>query len=79
MAGTHRKKPVYLYLDPHWEKTEGRVTANEQVSLFGLIIVNNRKIAYGKINPLESGEIFIRQALVRGEIRQRFEFMTQCH
>jgi len=66
---------TYTYADPHWEKTGGRVTATEQVSLFGLIIVNGRKIAYGKINPLESGEIFIRQALVQGEIQQKFEFM----
>jgi len=67
---------TYTWSDPHWEKTEGRVTATEQVSLFGLIIVNDRKIAYGKINPMESGEIFIRHALVQGEIRQRFEFMS---
>ncbi|MFA5904997.1 MAG: ATP-dependent RNA helicase HrpA [Desulfobacula sp.] len=66
---------TYTYSDPRWEKTRGQVTASEQVSLFGLIIVNERKIAYGKINPSESGEIFIRHALVQGEIRQKFEFM----
>jgi len=44
--------------------------------VFGLIIVNDRNIAYGKINPEESGEIFIRHALVQGEINQKFEFMT---
>ncbi|NOX32412.1 MAG: ATP-dependent RNA helicase HrpA [Deltaproteobacteria bacterium] len=64
------------YSDPHWEKKRGEVIAKEQVSLFGLIIVNGRNIAYGKINPRESGEIFIRHALVQGEIHQKFEFMT---
>ncbi|WP_291462800.1 DUF3418 domain-containing protein, partial [Desulfobacula sp.] len=39
-------------------------------------MVNNRSIAYGRINPQESGEIFIRHALVQGEIHQKFEFMT---
>ena len=67
---------VHTYSDPHWEKKRGEVVAKEQVSLFGLIIVNDRNIAYGKINPQESGEIFIRHALVQGEINQKFEFMN---
>jgi len=67
---------VHTYSDPHWEKKRGEVIAKEQISLFGLIIVNDRNIAYGKINPEESGEIFIRSALVQGEIIQKFEFMT---
>ncbi|WDP92212.1 MAG: ATP-dependent RNA helicase HrpA [Desulfobacter sp.] len=63
------------YSDPHWEKKRGEVIAREQVSLFGLIIVSGRNVAYGKINPNESGELFIRHALVEGEIFQRFGFM----
>ncbi len=66
---------TYTYCDPHWEKIRGQVTATEQVSLFGLIIVNDRKIAYGKVNAAESGELFIRHALVQGEIQQKFDFM----
>ncbi|MCP4670818.1 MAG: ATP-dependent RNA helicase HrpA, partial [Desulfobacula sp.] len=66
---------THRYFDPHWEKKRGAVVAKEQVSLFGLIIVNDRKISYGSINPEESGEIFIRHALVQGEIHQKFEFM----
>jgi len=50
--------------------------AKEQVSLFGLVIVNDRRIAYGKINPEESGELFIRHALVQGETHQNYDFMT---
>ena len=64
------------YSDPHWEKKRGEVVAKEQVSLFGLIIVSERKIAYGKINPEEAGELFIRHALVQGEILQTFDFMS---
>jgi len=67
---------THTYSDPHWEKQRGEVVAKEQVSLFGLIIVNNRKVANGKKNPEESGEIFIRHALVQGEIHQKFEFIT---
>lgn len=67
---------THTYSDPHWEKKRGEVVAKEQVSLFGLIIVNDRDIAYGSINPEEAGELFIRHALVQGEIHQTFDFMT---
>ncbi len=63
------------YFDPHWEKGKGSVVALEQVSIFGLVIVGERKVLYGRINKEESFEIFIRHALVRGEIFQKFEFM----
>jgi ATP-dependent helicase HrpA len=64
------------YSDPHWGKKRGEVVASEQVSLFGLILASGRSVAYGKINPEESGELFIRHALVQGEIFQKFGFMT---
>jgi len=67
---------THTYSEPHWEKKRGQVVAREQVSLFGLVIVNDRQIAYGKINPLEAGELFIRHALVQGEMHQKFDFMT---
>ncbi|WP_300455743.1 ATP-dependent RNA helicase HrpA [Desulfobacula sp.] len=67
---------TYTYSDPHWAKKQGAVMAKEQVSLFGLLIVSDRNIAYGKINPEEAGEIFVRHALVQGEIHQKFDFMT---
>ncbi len=67
---------TYTYSDPHWEKNRGQVMAKQQVSLFGLILVNSRTIAYGPVNAEEAGEIFIRHALVQGEIDRQFEFMT---
>ncbi len=66
---------VHTFSDPHWEKKRGEVIAKEQVSLFGLTIINDRRVAYGKINPEESGEIFIRHALVQGEVHQKYKFM----
>ncbi len=60
---------------PRWEKQRGEVVATEQVSLFGLVIVPERTVAYGKINPREAGEIFIRQALVEQEVARPLGFM----
>ncbi len=64
------------YLDPHWEKNRGEVVALEQVSLFGLIIEPGRKVSYGRVNPAEASQIFIQSALVNGDVKEPFGFMT---
>jgi ATP-dependent helicase HrpA len=51
------------------------VVASEQVSLFGLIIVPQRPVSYGRINPDEASEIFIQSALVEGDVKKKFDFM----
>ncbi|GAB4346588.1 MAG: ATP-dependent RNA helicase HrpA [Desulfobulbaceae bacterium] len=63
--------------DPHWEKRSGRVVALERVTLFGLTIVAGRKVAYGPISEktaAEAREIFLREALVGGELGGRHDF-----
>ena len=62
------------YSNPHWEKTPGQVRALEQVSLYGLVIVSERPVSYGRIDPVVSHEIFVRSALVDGEIKKKFNF-----
>jgi ATP-dependent helicase HrpA len=64
-----------VFTDPRWDMRRGEVVATEQVSLFGLVIVSGRTTAYGAINPEEAADIFIRHALVRGEIERPFAFM----
>ncbi|GAB4364395.1 MAG: ATP-dependent RNA helicase HrpA [Methylohalobius crimeensis] len=51
------------HYDPHWERKGRRVAAFERVTLFGLTLVERRKVAYERINPTQSREIFIRSAL----------------
>jgi len=63
------------YLNPHWEKNRGEVVTSEQVSLFGLIIVADRKVSYGKVNPADASNIFIQNALVNGDVKAPFTFM----
>jgi ATP-dependent helicase HrpA len=65
----------YTYQAPHWDKKRGEVIALEQVSLFGLVIVEKRMVSFGKINPSESTEIFIDNALVEDEIHEKFAFI----
>ena len=60
--------------DPRWDRKRGEVTASEQVSLFGLVIVASRTVSYGKINPVEASDVFIRSALAEGDLDQKFGF-----
>jgi ATP-dependent helicase HrpA len=65
----------YTYLEPHWERSRETVVVYEQVSLYGLIIIPRRSVSYGRINPDEASDIFIRSALVEEDVRQRSGFM----
>ncbi|MCI5147344.1 MAG: DUF3418 domain-containing protein, partial [Candidatus Electrothrix sp. AR3] len=64
--------------DPHWQKKAGQVIAQEKVSLFGLVIAADRRVNYGRINKKtaqEAREIFIREALVHGELNGKYPFL----
>lgn len=63
------------YFDPHWQKRQGKVMAFEQVSLYGLILVNRRRVDYSHIDSRHARELFIRNALVHGEIQSRLKFI----
>ncbi len=54
-------------LEPHWEKKAAEVIALERATLYGLVIYNNRRVNFGRIDPASAREIFIREALVHGE------------
>ncbi|HAO25455.1 MAG TPA: ATP-dependent RNA helicase HrpA, partial [Methylophaga sp.] len=62
------------YSDPHWEKKPAQVVAFESVNLYGLPVVNRRKIHYGPLDRVISNEIFIREALVNGDFNCQAKF-----
>ncbi|MEO8459575.1 MAG: ATP-dependent RNA helicase HrpA [Dokdonella sp.] len=61
--------------DPHWSRKRGAVMAFEQVSLFGLILVEKRAVRFGDQDIRLAHEIFVREALVPGEIDVRADFV----
>lgn len=65
----------YTYAAAHWEKKRGQVVAMEKVTLFGLTIIEQRTVAYQRINPEEARSIFIREALITGEVPRRINFL----
>ena len=70
---------VRRHFDPHWARSQGRVVGFEQISLFGLVLAPKRPIHYGGLYPIEAREIFVRQALVPGEIDARAGFIARNH
>ncbi|HSH92711.1 MAG TPA: DUF3418 domain-containing protein, partial [Roseimicrobium sp.] len=55
------------HTNPHWSASSGRVLVEEIVTLHGLE-VQRHKVDYGKINAKDATAVFIRSALVEGDI-----------
>ncbi|SHM57217.1 ATP-dependent RNA helicase HrpA [Streptomyces yunnanensis] len=62
------------YSEPHWEQKMAAVMAYERVTLYGVPIVAQRKVNYGRIDPEVSRDLFIRNALVEGDWRTHHQF-----
>ncbi|MDO1528106.1 ATP-dependent RNA helicase HrpA [Fulvimonas sp. R45] len=61
--------------DPHWSRKRGCVVAYEQVSLFGLTLVERRPVTFQQQDPALAHAIFLREALARGDIDARADFV----
>ena len=59
------------WFEPHWEKKPACVMAQEQSSLFGLIVNPRKNVNYSHIDPVRCRELFIQHALVLGEYETR--------
>ena len=64
------------YAEPHWSVRRGEVVAYESVSLYGLRVVERRRVSYRRIDPDVCRELFLSDGLVRGGISERLEFLT---
>jgi ATP-dependent helicase HrpA len=73
--GAHLAKKTYQ--DPHWEKTPAQAMAFERVTVYGLTVVPKRRVAFGPIDPRAAREIFIREALVHGQLDAEAEFLRR--
>ncbi|NOG60898.1 MAG: ATP-dependent RNA helicase HrpA [Proteobacteria bacterium] len=64
----------YNYSDAHWESKSARVVALEKISLYGMTLVAAKRVNYGRVNPVESKALFIRNALVEGDLASSASF-----
>ncbi|MFL5882405.1 MAG: ATP-dependent RNA helicase HrpA, partial [Actinomycetota bacterium] len=63
------------YSEPHWSKKRAAVLAHERVTLYGVPLVADRLVSYGKVDAPLARELFIRHALVYGEWASRHRFL----
>ena len=63
------------YSEPHWEAKRGEVVAIERVTLYGLTLVEGRRVGYARFEPELARELFIRHALVEGDWQTRHHFV----
>jgi ATP-dependent helicase HrpA len=63
--------------DPRWEKKAGQVVAHERGTLYGLTVYAGRRVHYGKVDPVRAREVFIRDALVAGDIDSTLPFVVR--
>lgn len=71
-SGAHLLK--YNYFEPHYDMRAGQVKAFVRISLFGLVLIEKKRVGYSKIDPAEAREVFIRAALVEGQYRGKGAF-----
>jgi ATP-dependent helicase HrpA len=58
---------VRSYDNPRWDRKKGAVVVTEHTSLFGLTVASGT-VLYGRVKPGEAAGIFIRSALVEGDL-----------
>jgi len=64
------------YFEPRWDRKRGEVVASERVTLYGLPLVPRRPVSFGRIDPAAAREVFIREALVPGELDTAGAFLA---
>ncbi|MCF8206539.1 MAG: ATP-dependent RNA helicase HrpA [Methylotenera sp.] len=55
-------------LEPHWEKKAAEVVALERATLYGIVLYNNKRVNFGRVDPKAAREIFIREGLVNDDL-----------
>lgn len=67
----------HRYHSPYWDEKQGAVYGKETVLCGGLKIVDGRNVFYGRVNPREAHEVFIREAILGSGLRTRGKFMQR--
>jgi len=64
----------HSYSGANWQRKRAQVGALRKSTLYGLVVIEKRRINYGPVNPTESRQIFIREALVDGNYNTQATF-----
>ena len=64
----------HSYSGAGWGRKRAQVGALRKSTLYGLVVIEKRRVNYGPINPVESRQIFIREGLVDGNYNTQASF-----
>jgi ATP-dependent helicase HrpA len=65
------------YSEPRWSRKRASAVATERATLYGLPVVVDRTVAYGRIDPVLARELFIRSGLVEEDWHGRHDFLEE--
>jgi ATP-dependent helicase HrpA len=72
-AGAHLLKRSYS--EPHWDARRGEAVGFEKITLFGLTLVERRRVGYQRIDAAIARDLFIRGGLLAGAMTTSGEFL----
>ncbi len=64
------------YGEPWWDAKRGAAMTTERVTLYGLPIVDGRRVQLGRVDPTTARRLFIEHALVDGDWRTQHRFVA---
>ncbi|HEX5946982.1 MAG TPA: ATP-dependent RNA helicase HrpA [Acidimicrobiales bacterium] len=64
------------YGEPWWDARRGAAMTTERVTLYGLPIVEGRRVQLGRVDPDQARRMFIEHALVDGDWRTQHAFVA---
>ncbi|MCF7551504.1 ATP-dependent RNA helicase HrpA [Pseudonocardia sp. WMMC193] len=62
------------YSEPRWSRKRASAVATERVTLYGIPVVADRTVDFGRVDPEVSRDLFLRHALVEGDWETRHRF-----
>lgn len=65
------------YSEPYYDARSGFVRAREKVDVYGLPVIEGRRVHYARVNPVAARDIFIRQALVDEQLSAKLPFFQE--
>ena len=63
------------YYDASWDIAQGAVYAKERVVSGGLVVVDGRRLHYGRVDPAKAREIFVREGLLGDGMKSKPDFL----
>lgn len=67
----------FRFSDPEWDPVHGAVYGKESVMAFGLVLIEARRVHYGRVDEAKAREVFIWEALVNGQTRSPLVAMKE--